>query len=43
EFAVNQFEANLFVNINSDESSRKWLFEFEETSKMIMPQSKDYQ
>ncbi|CAG8843435.1 32630_t:CDS:1, partial [Racocetra persica] len=40
EFAVNQFEADLFVNINSNEGLCKWLFEFEETSKMTMPQFK---
>ncbi|CAG8842499.1 44512_t:CDS:2, partial [Gigaspora margarita] len=41
-FAINQFEANLYVNINNVEDAHKWFCEFEEISKTTMPQSKGY-
>ncbi|CAG8690352.1 12717_t:CDS:2 [Gigaspora margarita] len=43
EFLVNQFEANLLVNINNVEDAQKWVADFEEVSKMTMPQTKGYQ
>ncbi|CAG8853654.1 17861_t:CDS:1, partial [Gigaspora margarita] len=43
EFSVNQFEANLLVNVNSVEGAQKWLVNFEEILKTTMPQTKSYQ
>ncbi|CAG8803336.1 45644_t:CDS:2, partial [Gigaspora margarita] len=40
EFFVNQFEVDLIANVNSVESTQKWLVDFEETSKTTMPQTK---
>ncbi|CAG8803904.1 37834_t:CDS:2 [Gigaspora margarita] len=43
EFSVNQFEANLLVNVNNVENAKKWFADFEEVSKTTMPQTKGYQ
>ncbi|CAG8847328.1 34602_t:CDS:1, partial [Racocetra persica] len=42
-FSVNQFEADLLVNVNSVEGAQKWFVDFEEISKTTMPQTKGYQ
>ncbi|CAG8727706.1 16494_t:CDS:2, partial [Gigaspora margarita] len=42
-FLVNQFEADLFVNIGSIEGAQQWLVDFEEVSKTMMPQTRCYQ
>lgn len=42
-FSICQFEADLFVNVNSIENTRKWFTEFEEESKTTMPETKGFQ
>ncbi|CAG8795130.1 25664_t:CDS:2, partial [Gigaspora margarita] len=41
-FSVNQFEANLLVNVNNVEDTQKWFADFEKVSKTTMPQTKGY-
>ncbi|CAB5359937.1 unnamed protein product [Rhizophagus irregularis] len=41
-FAIPQFELNVFVDINDAKKVHKWFLEFESHSKTTMPQSKGY-
>lgn len=42
-FAIPQFELDVFVDVNNEEKARKWFMEFESWSKTTMPETRRYQ